>query len=284
MVHCWYSFCSCVFAPCGCSQYWSAFGDACCFHLQGQETPVVAGLLAHSVILKMSLWRLIIPCTLHLLVQLLPLAAVPNNNTNIHPPCSLLYWRWKQHVAPKHRNTGHIHTAGTPKNKTYFVFRTTYILSFIFPSNTTIHQLTHSHITVHNWVYWSYNVTTCFGSWSHPQEILVLNQWRTGTTLLYRMWGCAMDSSGSLSWISRDYTWVSERMNKDSALLVWLVATAPLRDLPRSYQSSLVRILCLYFLVCYWCWRRGSVWCRQPGGAGDQLQRPLLIILCLTRV
>jgi hypothetical protein len=41
----------------------------------------------------------------------------------------------------------------------------------LFPSNTTIYQLTHSHITVHNWVYWSYKVATCFGSQSHPQAI-----------------------------------------------------------------------------------------------------------------
>jgi hypothetical protein len=41
-----------------------------------------------------------------------------------------------------------------------------YILGFIFPSNKTIYQSTHSHITVHNWVYWSYNVATCFSSWS----------------------------------------------------------------------------------------------------------------------
>jgi hypothetical protein len=33
-----------------------------------------------------------------------------------------------------------------------------------FLSNTTIYQLTHSYITVHNWVYWSYRVATCFGS------------------------------------------------------------------------------------------------------------------------
>jgi hypothetical protein len=37
-------------------------------------------------------------------------------------------------------------------------------MSFIFLSNTTIYHLTQSHFTVHNWVYWSYNATTCFGS------------------------------------------------------------------------------------------------------------------------
>jgi hypothetical protein len=31
-------------------------------------------------------------------------------------------------------------------------------LSFIFEWNATIYQLTHSQFTVHNWVYWSYNV------------------------------------------------------------------------------------------------------------------------------
>jgi hypothetical protein len=36
---------------------------------------------------------------------------------------------------------------------------------------TRVHQSTYSHITVHNWVYWSYNVATCFGSWSNPQAI-----------------------------------------------------------------------------------------------------------------
>jgi hypothetical protein len=28
-----------------------------------------------------------------------------------------------------------------------------------------------SHFTVHNWVYWSYNVATCFASYSHHQAI-----------------------------------------------------------------------------------------------------------------
>jgi hypothetical protein len=40
-------------------------------------------------------------------------------------------------------------------------------MSFVLLSNTTIYQSTRSHFTVHNWVYWSYNVTTCLGSWSH---------------------------------------------------------------------------------------------------------------------
>jgi hypothetical protein len=44
-------------------------------------------------------------------------------------------------------------------------------MSFIFLSNTTIYQLTHSHFTVRNWVYWAYNAATCFGSWSHLQVI-----------------------------------------------------------------------------------------------------------------
>jgi hypothetical protein len=44
-------------------------------------------------------------------------------------------------------------------------------MSLIFLSNTTIYQLTHPHFTVHNWVYWSHNVATCFGSWSHHQVI-----------------------------------------------------------------------------------------------------------------
>jgi hypothetical protein len=30
-------------------------------------------------------------------------------------------------------------------------------IELYLPSNTTIYQLTHSHITVHNWLYWSYN-------------------------------------------------------------------------------------------------------------------------------
>jgi hypothetical protein len=37
-----------------------------------------------------------------------------------------------------------------------------------------------------------------------------------------------------------DYTWVSERMNRDSALLVKLAVTAPLCASPRSHQTSLV--------------------------------------------
>jgi hypothetical protein len=40
-----------------------------------------------------------------------------------------------------------------------------------FPVKHHNYQSTNSYISVHNWVYWSYNVATCFGSWSHLQAI-----------------------------------------------------------------------------------------------------------------
>jgi hypothetical protein len=42
---------------------------------------------------------------------------------------------------------------------------------FAFPVKHNKHQITHSHSTVHNWVYRSYSIATCFSSWSHHQAI-----------------------------------------------------------------------------------------------------------------
>jgi hypothetical protein len=51
------------------------------------------------------------------------------------------------------------------------------IYEFRFPVEHKIYQSTCSYFTAHNWVYWSYNVATCFGSYSHHQAIYYMALW-----------------------------------------------------------------------------------------------------------